>query len=185
MNLNTDINTNTNRNTNTEMQIYANRCIAITKNNKKCRAKVNNLKNNYKFFCCEGHLPVNKEIIQNGCFMCMEKIEKSTEIIYFKCKHLFHKPCYFEWLTYSTYETPICLICREVVIVNKNDYLLVKRYKEIDFDLVEPIINIKNTFNKFLNNCNIINCKKCTKTYMNDYVNSSLFCEKLLLIYKE
>ena len=161
-------------------QIYVNRCIANTKNNKKCRAKVNNLKNNYKFFCCESHLPINKEIIENGCFICMEKIENLTEIIYFKCKHLFHKPCYLEWLTYSTYESPICLICRDNVIVNKDEHLFVKRYKKLNTNLIKSIINIKYSFNKCINNCSNTNCIECIKTYSNECVNSSLFCEKLL-----
>jgi len=94
-----------------------NRCIAINSNNKKCRAKTNNL------FCCESHKPINKEIIENGCFMCMEMITKTNEIILFKCKHAFHKICYMEWLRYSTYDTPICIICRSEVMKNKQKKL--------------------------------------------------------------
>lgn len=90
-----------------------NRCIAININNKKCRAKTNNL------FCCEKHKPFNKEIIENGCFMCMEKIILSKDLILFKCNHAFHKSCYIEWLRYSTYDSPICMICRSNVMTNK------------------------------------------------------------------
>jgi hypothetical protein len=176
MNLNTDINNDMQMQE--RSQIYANRCIAITKNNKKCRAKVNNLKSNYKFFCCESHLPLNKEIIENGCFMCMEKIENLSDIIYFECKHLFHKPCYLEWLTYSTYDKPICLICRNDVIINKDENLILQKYKKIDNQLHKPIINIKNILDKYDNKCN---CKECReKSYIDKYVNTSLFCEKLL-----
>jgi len=91
------------------------RCQAYNKNDNKCRAP---LKNNV-LFCCQAHEPINKEIIES-CFLCMEKIENGNEIIYFRCKHAFHKPCYQEWLLESTYETPICLICRNVVLNNNN-----------------------------------------------------------------
>ena len=45
----------------------------------------------------------------------MDKITDSKEIIYFPCKHAFHKPCYDEWLNFSTYENNICMICRNEV----------------------------------------------------------------------
>ena len=65
-------------------------------------------------FCCTKHEPINCELIENGCFICMEKIEKSTEksteILYFKCHHAVHKPCYIDWLEFSTYEEPICMM---------------------------------------------------------------------------
>ncbi len=89
-----------------------NRCIAINKNNKHCRAKV---KDN-KLFCCQSHMPINDEILTDGCYMCGENINKSNELLYFNCKHIVHKPCYIEWLEYSTYSTPICLICRDEII---------------------------------------------------------------------
>jgi len=179
--INNDINSNMNNDItndmNTKIETYANRCIAITKNNKKCRAKINK----DSFFCCPSHEPYNIDLFEKGCFMCMEKIEKSSEIIYFECKHLFHKPCYLEWLTYSTYEKPICLICRNDVIVNKDIHLNLQKYKKMDVELYKQIINIKNTFsNSTINNCNMNNCKQCTKTYVDKYVNTSLFCEKLL-----
>ena len=115
-----------------------NRCISITKNNTRCRAKT---KDNL-LFCCDNHKPLNKEIIDNGCFMCMEKIEKSNEIIFFKCKHAFHKPCYIEWLKYSTYETPICIICRNIIF-NKSPQKIKRPLKFVSNS--DPIDNILNT----------------------------------------
>ena len=85
-----------------------NRCQSLTKNNKRCRAII---KDN-QLFCCKNHEPINNEIISDGCCMCMEKISSSKDIIYLNCKHAFHKPCYNEWLTFSTYEGAICIICR-------------------------------------------------------------------------
>jgi hypothetical protein len=112
-----------------------NRCIAININNKKCRAKTD------KLFCCEDHKPINKELINNGCFMCMEKINKTNEIIFFKCKHAFHKICYMEWLKYSSYETPICIICRKEVMIgnkytNQNKKLMTNDHMELIFSLL-------------------------------------------------
>lgn len=108
------------------------RCIAFNKHNKRCRAKLIN--NN--FFCCESHKPLNYDLIENGCFICTEKITSSNEIYYFKCKHIIHKKCYDEWLKYSNYSTNICMLCRGEVfkkpqkkintrdlgVLNKNDY---------------------------------------------------------------
>jgi hypothetical protein len=91
-----------------------NRCHGYTKNNKKCRAKTSN----NKLFCCTAHEPINNDIILDGCFICSENIETTNEIIYFNCKHAFHKPCYMDWIMFSTYETPICMICRNEVKVN-------------------------------------------------------------------
>lgn len=90
------------------------RCIAINKNNKKCRAKTNN----NSFFCCSSHEPINKELLEEECFLCTEKVLIPDDIIYFKCKHIFHKSCYNEWLRFSTYEERICLICRNIVFNN-------------------------------------------------------------------
>lgn len=47
--------------------------------------------------------------------MCMENIKSSYDIVYFRCKHAFHKDCYFEWLNVSTYENPICMVCRNEI----------------------------------------------------------------------
>ena len=93
-----------------------NRCHGYTKNNRKCRAKTPD----NKLFCCTAHEPINNDIILDGCFLCSENIETTNEIIYFRCKHAFHKPCYMEWSGYSTYDTPICIICRNEVKINYN-----------------------------------------------------------------
>lgn len=124
-----------------------NRCIAINNNNKKCRAKTNNL------FCCESHKPINKEIIDSGCFMCMEIITKTNEIIYFRCKHAFHKICYMEWLRYSTYETPICIICRSVVMNGYKKQKKLKVVNEINSDHNVKIFNLLyNSNNSYYHN---------------------------------
>jgi hypothetical protein len=124
-----------------ESRIF-NRCIGVTKNNKKCRAKIRD-SNNYRFFCCNSHLPINKEIIENGCFLCMEKIKDEKELLFFNCKHLFHQPCYLEWLKYSTYENPICLICRKDIEMNDKNTIK-KTYKKINNNDYFKIINIQN-----------------------------------------
>jgi hypothetical protein len=124
------------------MNISINRCVAINKNNKRCRAKT---KNN-ELFCCESHCPINKELVTDGCFICNENIEKTTEIIYFNCKHAFHKPCYNEWLEYSTYDTPICLICRDIVVKNK---LPEKKQKKLNIiSNITPLLQINSELNK-------------------------------------
>lgn len=118
--------------------IPINRCIAITKNYKKCRA----ITKNNNLFCCDNHLPINKEIINDGCFICMEKITKSNELIYFNCKHVFHKPCYNEWLLYSTYETSICLICRNDSSNYRKCNKDIKHRKKIQN--INPLIKLNN-----------------------------------------
>jgi len=125
------------------MNINNNRCIGFTKNNKKCRAIISN--NDNKFFCCDSHQPLNKEILKDGCFICMEKIEKSNELIYFKCKHIFHKPCYLDWLIYSTYKNSICLVCRNEVLINKNN--IKTKYNQLNAKLLEKLINIDKELN--------------------------------------
>lgn len=136
------------------------RCPAFTKNGKKCRSKrllINNL------FCCTDHIPLNKEIIENGCFMCMEIIKAPKDLIYFKCKHTFHKECYIEWLQYSTYEEPICMICRNVVF--KKSIKIDKKYniKELETENIEKLTEINEILsynsNYYINtlNNNILN----------------------------
>jgi hypothetical protein len=95
-----------------------NRCIAYNKNNKKCRTKTpaNEL------FCCEAHKPINKELFEEGCFVCYQKEFQPNELIYLKCKHVFHKECYQEWLKYSTYDTPVCNICLREVFTQTNKH---------------------------------------------------------------
>jgi hypothetical protein len=121
-----------------------NRCIAYNKNNNKCRAKT---KNNM-LFCCKDHEPLNNDLIENGCFICCEKINNSNEIIYFKCKHAFHKPCYIEWLSsYSTYEKSICIICRNEVLDNNLKEKNKKKYVKIDI-INSNILLINKIFSK-------------------------------------
>jgi hypothetical protein len=117
------------------------RCIAINKNNKKCRTKVKD----GQFFCCDNHYPINKEIITNNCFICSEKITKSNDILYLKCKHAFHKPCFVEWLEYSTYDNPICLICRNVIFKNPNEHR--KNIIMTKIINIEPLIKIGELIN--------------------------------------
>lgn len=98
------------------------RCFAYNKYGKLCRSKINS----EKLFCCDAHNPINDDILK-GCCLCMEEIKDTNEIIYLKCRHAFHKPCYLEWLDFSTYENPICLLCRR--------------------DFIRPISNVKNKSN--------------------------------------
>ncbi len=95
-----------------------NRCIGYTKTNKKCRNILIEAK--YQFFCCNEHLPFNIDILEDGCFLCMEKDIKKSELKMLKCKHLIHIPCYEEWKKHSTYSEDICIICRRELIEKKN-----------------------------------------------------------------
>lgn len=120
-----------------------NRCIAYNKNNKKCRAKLMN--NN--FFCCEAHYPINKELLEEGCFICMEKITSVEQMYYFKCKHIMHKDCYDEWLKYSNYDHSICMLCRGQVLQNppkKTKRRALGVINKNDYKKLENIINIIN-----------------------------------------
>jgi hypothetical protein len=122
---------------NTKKIINYNRCVAFNINNKKCRAKLTE----NKLFCCKNHEPINNEIIES-CFLCMDKIEKTKDILFLRCKHAFHKPCYEEWMKYSTYDNPICIICRN----ENNNYNIKKKiFKKInneDLDKIKNILNI-------------------------------------------
>ncbi len=93
-----------------------NRCSGFTKSGKKCRAKI---EEENKFYCCKDHEPFNIEIHSEGCFMCTDNITSSKELIQFKCKHAVHRCCFNEWIKFSNYNKPICLICREEI--NKDD----------------------------------------------------------------
>jgi len=116
-----------------------NRCLGLTKTNNRCRAKI---KDN-KLFCCKNHESINKELIDGCCFMCMEKVEKTNDIIFFKCKHAFHRECYFEWIKYSNYDSSICMICRNPVLINTNNEKIVKK---VDAKKLDNIINILNNY---------------------------------------
>jgi hypothetical protein len=128
-----------------------NRCIGYNKNNKKCRVKT---KNN-TLFCSPCHEPLNREIIDNGCCICMEIIKSSNDIIYFRCKHAFHKNCYFEWLSVSIYENPICMICRNEIDFLKPKILSTSnKYGRMPYENMNKINNISNLLlnNKINNN---------------------------------
>jgi hypothetical protein len=119
-----------------------NRCIGFTKNNNKCRA----ITKDGSLFCSEVHKPLNNEILKDGCFICMEQIKNKNEILYFKCKHIFHKPCYNEWLNdFSTYDKPICMICRSNTF-KKEENNIQKKNKKIkkitDISKLNDITNI-------------------------------------------
>lgn len=123
------------------------RCIAYNKHGKLCRAKI---KDN-KLFCCESHNPINKEIIEE-CFICSEKINCAKELIYLKCKHAFHEPCYNEWLKFSTYDTPICMICRNELVIKEKPVKLNRTkviYQNINDERLKNINNLLN-INTFL-----------------------------------
>ena len=97
-----------------------NRCNGYTKTGKKCRSK---LTEKGQFYCCKNHEPLNMDIFSSGCFMCCENVESTKELIYFKCKHIVHRKCYDEWIGYSNYSNPICMICRKEInnnVVNNN-----------------------------------------------------------------
>ena len=143
-----------------------NRCVSITKNNTQCRAKLNG---NY-LFCCTDHEPINKDFVDKGCFMCMEKVTKTNEVLFFKCKHAFHKECYFEWLKYSTYDEPICLICRNISLKKKEVQYKKPLKKVIDTSKLDDIF-ISLGY-KYYNKNNCI-CEYCadTSSYMFDYKN--------------
>ena len=84
----------------------------------------------------------------------MEKIEKSNDLIFMKCRHSFHKPCYLEWLKYSTYESPICIICRNIAF-EKKEKQNKKLIKITGQDELIPIKDIMNTLGiKKKNTCN-------------------------------
>jgi hypothetical protein len=92
-----------------------NRCNGYTKTGKKCRSK---LTEKGTFYCCKNHEPLNMDIFSSGCFMCCENVESTKELIYFKCKHIVHRKCYDEWIGYSNYSNPICMICRKEININ-------------------------------------------------------------------
>ncbi len=119
-----------------EINVNKNRCIGYNKNGKRCRTR---LRKNQYLFCCENHKPYNKEIIEDGCFCCMEKIINHKDALLFKCNHLVHKVCFEEWMKNCTYEVPICILCRGEVYNNN------KKKEELkDFIYDESLFYIKN-----------------------------------------
>ena len=120
-----------------------NRCIAYNINNNKCRLKIHD----NQLFCCESHYPINKDIIEQGCFICYQKEFKSNELIYLKCKHAFHKECYQEWLEHSTYETPVCILCLRIVFTHlkeKKQFKKINIEKELKKEILQNIKKILN-----------------------------------------
>jgi hypothetical protein len=112
-----------------------NRCIGYTKTGKKCRAP---LKGDRKYFCCESHKPYNKEIVEEeGCCICSENDFKKGELRMYRCGHAVHKECYQEWLKFSTYKEPVCMVCREPI-----EKKLEKKINE-EYDINEKGVKIK------------------------------------------
>lgn len=129
-------------NTNNPNNIVIKRCIGLTRNGSKCRNKLMNDKEE-ELFCCNNHRPYNYDFIESGCFTCMEKIKDPNDMLLFKCNHIFHKNCYNEWLKYSTYELPICIICKKEVIKKQP-----RKKRKIEYE---------NDNNYILKNVNILN----------------------------
>ena len=97
-----------------ELNVTKNRCTGYLKCGKRCRTR---LKEGQYLFCCDDHKPYNREILEDGCFCCTEKIINHKDALFFRCKHLVHKCCYIDWMkrANNTYDEPICIICREVL----------------------------------------------------------------------
>jgi len=128
-----------------ESILHKERCLGYSKNNNRCRAII---KNNNKFFCCKKHEPLNNDILINGCFICMEEITDRKDIIFLKCNHMLHKPCYNDWLKYSTYGDPICMICRKVINTKKEKKTSKKHIKLLSPEQNSKIKDIENIYLK-------------------------------------
>jgi hypothetical protein len=115
------------------------RCIGLNIHKKKCR---NRIRDDNPFFCCKNHEPINNEFIYNGCFTCSEIISDANNIIIFDCNHIFHKECYVDWLKYSTYGKPICLICKKDVELNNSNKVKKKKYISEDNNYIYKNLNI-------------------------------------------
>ena len=89
-----------------------NRCKGINSKKKYCRRKI---EDRSKFFCCENHMPINKNLYDEECFMCGSFFsQKDTWVL--KCGHGFHKECLEDWFNHSTtnYGEKECPICRRI-----------------------------------------------------------------------
>ena len=132
-----------------------NRCNGYTKTGKKCRTK---LIEKGKFYCCKNHEPHNMDIFSSGCFMCCENIESTKELIYFKCKHIVHRKCYDEWIGYSNYTNPICMICRKEINLNIHNTICHDSTKNKNKVVIKEDYNNKiNFINNILHDDNKIN----------------------------
>ena len=89
----------------------SNRCLGFTETGKRCRSRIGD-----KLFC-DTHKPYNYEEI-NSCCVCCEKVTMTYEIMMFKCKHMFHKKCYFTWLENNDVK-PQCPICRRNILLGE------------------------------------------------------------------
>jgi hypothetical protein len=135
-----------------------NRCNGYTKTGKKCRSK---LTEKGQFYCCKNHEPLNMDIFNSGCFMCCENVESTKELIYFKCKHIVHRKCYDEWIGYSNYTNPICMICRKEINLNihntichdstknKNKVVIKEDYNN-NIDFINNILHDDNKINNYI-----------------------------------
>ncbi len=127
-----------------------NRCAGYTINGKRCRTR---LKETQYLYCCEAHKPLNDTILEEGCFCCCEPLINHKDVIHFKCKHLMHKKCYYQWIKEnSNYDEPICLLCRQSVIQHiglqkkKKKTLLFE--EEYNNEEIMKVINSANGENK-------------------------------------
>ena len=48
------------------------------------------------------------EETEDDCNICLDKMEKETEVIKLKCNHYFHPDCITKWLKDYNYKCPIC-----------------------------------------------------------------------------
>jgi hypothetical protein len=136
-----------------------NRCNGYTKTGKKCRSK---LTEKGQFYCCKNHEPLNMDIFNSGCFMCCENVESTKELIYFKCKHIVHRKCYDEWIGYSNYTNPICMICRKEINLNihntichdstknKNKVVIKEDYNNNKINFINNILHDDNKINNYI-----------------------------------
>ena len=124
--------------------------MGYNKYKKICRAKTNNS----SYFCCKEHQALNMDLIEDGCFMCCEKIESRSELLLFHCNHLLHKKCYEEWLKYSTYDEKICILCRQEISRENKNINQIKNKKKVKYNdnIPQNINELYNSWNKILLN---------------------------------
>ena len=96
------------------MVVSQNRCAGHTASGKKCRTR---LREGQYMYCCEAHQPFNKDCLEDGCFCCTEKMVNHKDALHFRCGHVVHRECYYEWMRSSDLEEPICMVCRSEVWV--------------------------------------------------------------------
>jgi hypothetical protein len=94
------------------MTVSQNRCAGFTASGKRCRTR---LKDDQYLYCCEAHKPVNTDCLEEGCVCCMEKLINHKDALHFRCNHVVHRECYYEWMKGCTEESPVCIVCREPV----------------------------------------------------------------------